>query len=76
MTIREPTLVPAAELAARNHARFPGESAEYRRARNALLAVGDRAPPPDRAGRGRARARCRRAARSSASTGSRARTAR
>jgi predicted dithiol-disulfide oxidoreductase (DUF899 family) len=34
----EPTLVPAAALAAKNPARFPGESAEYRRARNALLA--------------------------------------
>ncbi|MDK1386914.1 DUF899 family protein [Sinorhizobium sp. 8-89] len=32
------TLIPAQELAARNHASFPNESAEYRRARNALLA--------------------------------------
>jgi predicted dithiol-disulfide oxidoreductase (DUF899 family) len=32
------TFVPAAELAERNTARFPNESAEYRRARNALLA--------------------------------------
>lgn len=31
-------LVPAATLAARNEARFPNESAEYRAARNALLA--------------------------------------
>ena len=31
-------LVPAKELAARNGARFPNESAEYRRARDALLA--------------------------------------
>jgi len=31
------TLVPAAELAAKNTARLPGESAEYRAARNALL---------------------------------------
>lgn len=31
-------LAPAAELAARNQARFPNESAEYRRARTALLA--------------------------------------
>lgn len=31
------TLVPAAELAAKNKAKFPNESAEYRRARNALL---------------------------------------
>jgi predicted dithiol-disulfide oxidoreductase (DUF899 family) len=30
-------LIPAAELAAKNKARFPDESAEYRRARNALL---------------------------------------
>lgn len=31
-------LTPAAELAAHNHKRLPNESAEYRRARNALLA--------------------------------------
>ncbi len=31
-------LIPAAELAAKNKAHFPNESAEYRRARNALLA--------------------------------------
>jgi predicted dithiol-disulfide oxidoreductase (DUF899 family) len=30
-------LAPAAELAAKNKARFPGESPEYRRSRNALL---------------------------------------
>lgn len=34
----EQTLPPAAELAAKNKTRFPNESAEYRRARNALLA--------------------------------------
>lgn len=34
----QPTLIPAAELAARNKYRIPNESAEYRRARNALLA--------------------------------------
>lgn len=34
----EQTLTPAAELAAKNQTRFPNESAEYRRARNALLA--------------------------------------
>src|ERR1700761_6925911 len=33
-----PTLVPAVELAQRNTMTFPNESAEYRRARNALLA--------------------------------------
>src|SRR5580658_5168106 len=33
-----PTLVPAAELAQRNDMRFPNESADYRRARHALLA--------------------------------------
>jgi len=33
-----PSLIPAAELAARNKYRMPNESAEYRRARNALLA--------------------------------------
>ncbi|GFE81807.1 hypothetical protein GCM10011487_38070 [Steroidobacter agaridevorans] len=33
-----PPLVPAAELAARNQTRLPNESAEYRRARNELLA--------------------------------------
>jgi predicted dithiol-disulfide oxidoreductase (DUF899 family) len=33
-----PTLVPVAELARRNEATFPNESAEYRRARQALLA--------------------------------------
>ncbi len=33
-----PTLVPAAELAKRHHMTFPNESADYRRARNALLA--------------------------------------
>lgn len=33
----EDRLVPAGELAAGNRARFPNESAEYRRARNALL---------------------------------------
>jgi predicted dithiol-disulfide oxidoreductase (DUF899 family) len=32
------TLTPASELAARNKAHFPNESAEYRNARNALLA--------------------------------------
>lgn len=32
------TLIPAKELAARNRAHFPNESAEYRQARNALLA--------------------------------------
>lgn len=32
------TLIPATELAAHNRARFPNESAEYRQARNALLA--------------------------------------
>ncbi|WP_331371545.1 DUF899 family protein [Sinorhizobium chiapasense] len=32
------TLIPANELAAKNHASFPNESADYRRARNALLA--------------------------------------
>jgi predicted dithiol-disulfide oxidoreductase (DUF899 family) len=32
------TLIPAKELAERNRASFPNESAEYRRARNALLA--------------------------------------
>ncbi|MBQ1762005.1 MAG: DUF899 family protein, partial [Aquincola sp.] len=31
-------LLPAAELAARAPSRFPNESAEYRRARTALLA--------------------------------------
>lgn len=31
------TLAPAAELAAKNQSRFPNESAEYRRARQALL---------------------------------------
>jgi len=31
-------LIPAAELATKNKAHFPGESAEYRQARNALLA--------------------------------------
>src|SRR3569832_2224474 len=31
-------LIPAATLAQKNTTRFPGESAEYRRARNALLA--------------------------------------
>ncbi|HXV30310.1 MAG TPA: DUF899 family protein [Sinorhizobium sp.] len=34
----ESTLIPASELAGRNRARFPNESAEYRRARNTLLA--------------------------------------
>ncbi|MBY8821582.1 DUF899 family protein [Sphingomonas colocasiae] len=34
----EPSLIPARELAARNTAQFPNESAEYRAARNALLA--------------------------------------
>jgi predicted dithiol-disulfide oxidoreductase (DUF899 family) len=33
-----PTLVPAAELAKRNDMTFPNESADYRRARNVLLA--------------------------------------
>lgn len=33
-----PSLIPAGELAARNDAHFPNESAEYRAARNALLA--------------------------------------
>jgi predicted dithiol-disulfide oxidoreductase (DUF899 family) len=37
-TISDTELVPAAELAARNETRFPNESADYRRARNALLA--------------------------------------
>ena len=32
------TLRPAAELAALNGAHYPNESAEYRKARNALLA--------------------------------------
>src|SRR3954468_3257902 len=32
------TLIPAAELAARETARWPGETAEYRTARTALLA--------------------------------------
>src|SRR5579871_2156065 len=32
------TLIPAAELAAKNKAHFPNESSEYRHARNALLA--------------------------------------
>ena len=32
------TLIPASELAKRNNVRFPNESDEYRRARNALLA--------------------------------------
>lgn len=36
--LNEHQLVPAAELARDNRARFPNESAEYRRARNALLA--------------------------------------
>jgi len=36
-TISDTELVPAADLAARNAARFPNESADYRRARNALL---------------------------------------
>ena len=35
---RPSTLVPAAELAAKNKAQFPNESANYRQARNALLA--------------------------------------
>ena len=35
---RQDTLVPAETLAAGNTARFPNESAEYRAARNALLA--------------------------------------
>lgn len=34
----QPTLPPAAELAAKNKTRMPNESADYRRARNALLA--------------------------------------
>ncbi|MGI6856223.1 DUF899 family protein [Mesorhizobium sp. 1B3] len=34
---QQQTLRPAAELAALNRARFPNESAEYRKARNALL---------------------------------------
>src|SRR5688572_2114761 len=34
----QPTLTPAAELAAKNTYRMPNESADYRRARNALLA--------------------------------------
>jgi predicted dithiol-disulfide oxidoreductase (DUF899 family) len=34
----QPTLTPAAELAANNKYRMPNESADYRRARNALLA--------------------------------------
>ncbi len=33
-----PTLIPVAELAKRNDITFPNESADYRRARNALLA--------------------------------------
>ena len=33
-----PILTPATELAARNKARFPGETHQYRQARNALLA--------------------------------------
>ncbi|HEX4199321.1 MAG TPA: DUF899 family protein [Caulobacteraceae bacterium] len=35
---KDQTLTPARELAAKNSARFPNESAEYRAARNALLA--------------------------------------
>jgi predicted dithiol-disulfide oxidoreductase (DUF899 family) len=38
MTTRHQALVPATELARRNEVHFPNESAEYRRARNALLA--------------------------------------
>ncbi|MFO1142242.1 MAG: DUF899 family protein [Amaricoccus sp.] len=38
MTMMESQLAPAAELAALNQAHFPNESAEYREARNALLA--------------------------------------
>jgi len=38
MTEDAPKLVPAGELAAKNQADFPNESAEYRAARNALLA--------------------------------------
>ena len=34
----KPTLAPAAELARKNGVRFPNESPEYRRARDALLA--------------------------------------
>ncbi|WP_085025437.1 DUF899 family protein [Ensifer aridi] len=34
----ETTIIPAKELAARNRARFPNESVEYRHARDALLA--------------------------------------
>ncbi|HKE96460.1 MAG TPA: DUF899 family protein [Povalibacter sp.] len=34
----KPSLVPAAELVKRNELRYPGESDDYRRARNALLA--------------------------------------
>jgi predicted dithiol-disulfide oxidoreductase (DUF899 family) len=34
----QPSLIPAAELAAKNKYRMPNESAEYRRARTALLA--------------------------------------
>ena len=33
----DPTLVPATELAKRNHMTFPNESADYRHARNALF---------------------------------------
>jgi predicted dithiol-disulfide oxidoreductase (DUF899 family) len=36
--IETPTLVPAQQLAAANKAHFPNESAEYRKARNTLLA--------------------------------------
>jgi hypothetical protein len=38
MDAKTETLTPAAKLAAENPVRMPGESAEYRAARNALLA--------------------------------------
>ncbi len=38
MTDQTETLIPAEVLAAKNDITFPNESAEYRRARNALLA--------------------------------------
>src|ERR1700710_2643621 len=37
-SVANSTLKPAAELARASHMRFPNESAEYRRAREALLA--------------------------------------
>ena len=49
---RQDKLVPAEALAARNTAHFPNESAEYRMARNALLAREIEIAPPHRAGGG------------------------